>query len=249
MLKNMKGSPNVNVSAMKLAITVCDKIVKQDKNQFFKPFWYTRDLSLKEVKDAVHQIRTTLAKYENVMTIEPLASRLGKYSPEMISSLLSIHWDFMQVENGWGLKSWRFINPRSIRDKILVSLKEVGAPLHFNNIVQHVLLDFDAKKKVTPQAIHNDLIRHKEFVLVGRGLYGLKEWNLPAGTVCDIIKSVLEENKGPMKRQDIIKAVLKKRDIRLGTISLNLQKYPFFRRVGRAVYEYAPELDKRRKKR
>ena len=61
--------------------------------------------------------------------------------------------------------------------------------------------------------------------------------------------SVLVENGGPMKRQEIIKAVLRKRDIRLGTISLNLQKYPFFKRVGRAVYEYDPSLEMPRKKR
>jgi len=52
-----------------------------------------------------------------------------------------------------------------------------------------------------------------------------------------------------MKRQDIIKAVLKKRDIRLGTISLNLQKYAFFKRVGRAIYEYDASLDTRKQKR
>ena len=112
-----------------------------------------------------------------------------------------------------------------------------------------VLNDFKGKKQVTRQAIHNELIRHPEFVLVGRGLYGLKEWGMAAGTVREVIKSVLVENGDPMKRQDIIKAVLKKRDIRLGTISLNLQKYPFFKRVGRAVYEYDPDLETPRKKR
>lgn len=99
------------------------------------------------------------------------------------------------------------------------------------------------KKMVTPQAIHNELIRHGEFVLVGRGLYALKDWDIPAGTVADLIKSVLEENGGPMKRQDIIQKVLEKRDVQIGTISLNLQKYPFFKRVGRAVYEYEGSLD------
>lgn len=249
MLKNLKDSNNINVNAMKLAIRVSDKIFKQEKNQIFRSFWYTKDVKIQDIKTAVQRVFSTIQKHGDVLSLESLSSRLSNFSPEMIHSLLSIHWEFLKTENGWGLKTWRTINPRSIKDKILVSLREEGSPLHFSEIVKRVLHDFDSKKKVTPQAIHNDLIRHEEFVLVGRGLYGLKEWNLPIGTVCDVIVSVLKENKGPMKRQDIIKAVLKKREIRLGTISLNLQKYPFFNRVGRAVYEYAPSLDKRRKKR
>ena len=95
------------------------------------------------------------------------------------------------------------------------------------------------------------MIRHDDFILVGRGLYGLKDWGMVAGTVCDVIKAVLIENNGPMKRQEVIEEVLKKREIRIGTISLNLQKYDFFKRVGRAVYEYDESLDpgKRRRKR
>ena len=133
----------------------------------------------------------------------------------------------------------------------MITLKSSGTPLHFSEIAKHVLNDFKAKKAVTPQAIHNELIRHDDFILVGRGLYGLKDWGMVAGTVCDVIKAVLIENNGPMKRQEVIEEVLKKREIRIGTISLNLQKYDFFKRVGRAVYEYDESLDpgKRRRKR
>lgn len=249
MLKNLKESNKININAMKLAICVSEKIQKQEKNQIFKPFWYTKDLQIQTIKAGVQKITQTIEKHGEPLSLESLASRLNQYSAEMIHSMLQIHWDFLKTEKGWGMKSWRTINPRSIKDKVLVSLRKEGKPLHFSEIVDRVLHNFNSKKKVTPQAIHNDLIRHEEFTLVGRGLYGLKEWNIPSGTVCDIIISVLKENGGPMKRQSIIQAVLKKRDIRLGTISLNLQKYPFFSRVGRAVYEYVPELDKRRQKR
>ena len=39
-----------------------------------------------------------------------------------------------------------------------------------------------------------------------------------------------------MTKKQIIKEVLDKRDVKIGTISLNLQKNPNFVRVGRAVY-------------
>ncbi len=132
----------------------------------------------------------------------------------------------------------------------MISLKNVGRPLHFREITKHVLQDFPSQKTVTPQAIHNELIRHIDFVLVGRGEYALKEWGMVAGTVADVIRLVFtENNNGPISRKELIDQVLKKREIRLGTISLNLQKYPCFKRVGRAVYEYDENLEIPKQKR
>ena len=250
MLKSVDSPKEIDVNAMKLAMRVSDQLVKHEKNQFFRPFWRAKDVQLSEIKSLIKGIRSTLTKHGDVLTTEEIVSALeSKYPETMIRSGLYIDWDFLETDEGWGLKSWRFINPRSIKDKILIALKENDAPLHFTDIIDRVLSDFPSKKPVTPQAIHNELIRHNEFVLVGRGLYGLREWGMAAGTVCEVIKSVLLEHGGPMKRQDIIQEVLKKRDIRLGTISLNLQKYPFFKRVGRAVYEYDASLDTRKRKR
>ncbi len=248
MLKNMSNTKNVDTNAVKLAMRVSDRLAKQDKNQFFRPFWRTSDLSLLEVKNLIRGIQKIMERKHETISVDEIAEKLnGEYPLEMVGSVLFVDWSFKQTSEGWGLTAWRHINPRSIKDKINITFKEVGKPLHFTEIVNHVLADFDAKKMVTHQAIHNELIRHNDFVLVGRGMYALKEWGLPSGTVCDLIVEVLEEHEAPMKRQEIINAVLQKRDIRIGTISLNLQKYPFFRRVGRAVYEYAPELDTRRR--
>lgn len=250
MFQKLEGVDKLDANAMKLAMRVSEKLTKQEKNQFFCAFWRTQDVTLGDVRACIKSIKSTLNKNKEVLLVDELIDKIGEqHAPEMIKSALFIDWGFMETENGWGLKSWRFINPRSIKDKILIALKEQDKPLHFTDIIKHVLNDFQSKKPVTPQAIHNELIRHNEFVLVGRGQYGLKEWGLAEGTVCNVIKSVLLENGGPMKRQDIINATLKKREIRLGTISLNLQKYPFFKRVGRAVYDYDPSLEVAPKKR
>ncbi len=248
MLLNITNTKNIDTNAMKLAMQVSDRMTKQDKNQFYRPFWRASDISLLEVKNLIKDMQKVLKKNKDIMSIEETAKALGDvYAHETIESVLKIDFSFKSTEDGWGLSEWRHINPRSIKDKIMITFKEVGKPMHFTEIVNHVLKDFEAKKMVTHQAIHNELIRHDDFVLVGRGMYALQEWGMPSGTVCDLIRDVLVENGEPMKRQDIINAVLEKREIRVGTISLNLQKYPFFRRVGRAVYEYVPELDKRRR--
>ena len=250
MLKNLIDTKDVDVNAMKLAMKVSAQLEKQEKNQFFRAFWRTSDIALLEVKNCIKEVTKALRSNGDVMEADALVAHFaGKYDAEMIRSVLHIDWGFKSTEEGWGLTAWRHINPRSIKDKIMIVFKDGGKPLHFNDVINHVISDFEAKKTVTHQAIHNELIRHDEFVLVGRGIYALKEWGMPSGTVCDLIKMVLQENDGPMKRQEIIAGVLKKRDIRLGTISLNLQKYPFFERVGRAVYQYNESLDNRRRKR
>lgn len=250
MLKNFDDSSNIEVNTMKLAMRVSDRLVKQEKNQFYRAFWRLSGISLLSVKNSIKEIQDVLKRSKEIMSVEEITEALPTpISQERVDSLLYVDWGFMQIEDSWGLTTWRHINPRSIKDKIMIIFKEEGKPLHFSDVANRVLNDFKGKKQVTRQAIHNELIRHPEFVLVGRGLYGLKEWGMAAGTVREVIKSVLVENGEPMKRQDIIKAVLKKRDIRLGTISLNLQKYPFFKRVGRAVYEYDPSLETPRKKR
>jgi hypothetical protein len=250
MLKSLQNPKNIDVNAMKLAMRVSSKLIKHEKNQFFKPFWRATDISVGEIKNAITEIKRALKKQGDILTIEELSIPFkSKYSKAFIESVLEIDHNFLRTPEGWGLDNWRFINPRSIKDKILISLREIGKPLHFTDIIEHVLNDFNSQKSVTPQAVHNELIRHNDFILVGRGLYGLAEWGLISGTVCDVIKSVFQENTGALSRQDIIEKVLEKREIRLGTISLNLQKYPFFKRVGRAVYIYEPALETVRRKR
>lgn len=248
MLQNMQETKDIDTNALRLAVRVSENITKQDKNQFYRPFWRLSEVSGVQVKGLIKQLQKILRARKDVMSTKELSLALEeKYDPKMIEAVLHVDWTFKATEDGWGLTSWRHINPKSIKDKIMISLNNNGSPLHFTEIVNRVLSDFNSKKMVTNQAIHNELIRHDDFVLVGRGMYALKDWGLAAGTVCDIIRDVLIENEGPMKRQEIIEAVLKRRDIRLGTISLNLQKYDFFKRVGRAVYDYVPELDKRRR--
>ena len=59
-----------------------------------------------------------------------------------------------------------------------------------------------------------------------------------------IKKLTLPQMPKQMSKQEIIDGVLGQRQVKKGTISLNLQKNPQFVRVGRAVYE----LDKKYKK-
>jgi hypothetical protein len=160
-----------------------------------------------------------------------------KPTAELINSCMTIDKRMKESENGWGLMEWRFVNPRSIRDKAIIILKEAKKPLHFIDIANHISEIGFQRKIVTQQAVHNELIRYDDFVLIGRGLYALKDWGYKPGTVADVIEKLLKE-KGPLSKKEIIREVQKQREVQLGTISLNLQKNPHFVRVGRAVYDY-----------
>jgi DNA-directed RNA polymerase delta subunit len=66
------------------------------------------------------------------------------------------------------------LNPRTLRDKIVYVLKKEKTPMHFIEIANKVT-DY-LGEQVKLNTIHNELIRNDEFVLIGRGIYALKEW-------------------------------------------------------------------------
>ncbi|MCY1376380.1 HB1, ASXL, restriction endonuclease HTH domain [compost metagenome] len=128
------------------------------------------------------------------------------------------------------------MNPKNIRDKIYVILAENEKPLHFSEIAE-AIKDSDFKRKdVTTQAIHNELIKDKRFVLIGRGIYALDSWGFSKGTVADIITDVLKNASEPLHRDEIVKRVLKSRQVKETTILLNLQSKSQFKRVAKATY-------------
>jgi DNA-directed RNA polymerase delta subunit len=133
------------------------------------------------------------------------------------------------------------VNPKNIRDKIYVILKEHGRHMHFNEIAETIKKSDFKRRDVTTQAIHNELIKDKRFVLIGRGIYALKEWGYQKGTVADIISEVLREAGEPLHRDEIVKRVLKSRFVKETTILLNLQGKPQFKRVAKATYKLDEE--------
>lgn len=133
------------------------------------------------------------------------------------------------------------VNPRNIKDKIYVVLKQNSQPMHFSDIASQIASSNFKRKDVTKQAIHNELIKDKRFVLIGRGIYALNEWGYKKGTVADIIADVIKQNGQPMYRDDIVKQVLKRRKVKETTVLLNLQARPEFKRVAKATYDFVPK--------
>ena len=242
-LNNILSSQTVDANIIKLALNINPNLIKMDKTNVFQPFWRLQSIALDGVKNIVTKGIALLNKNSDVMSDSDIASELKPLlkdqntTPELILSALEVDKRVKRVKEGFGLMSWRHINPRSIRDKAYIVLKKSTNPLHFVDIANKIGESGFDKKVVTTQAVHNELIRYDQFVLVGRGLYALKEWGFKKGTVADVIEDLLKK-KSPMTKQEIIEGVLKQRQVKKGTISLNLQKNPNFVRVGRAVYKF-----------
>ena len=244
-LKQIKGSSDVDGAVLRLSFSIDNEMVAGKRSNTYVPFWRLDSLSMQDIGLIVTNMVKILKKRKSCMQSDELISAIQSLnlfegrmpSSELISSCLGIDERLREITEGWGLTEWRFVRPRSIRDKVEIILKKTGEPLHFMEIANRIREATFDHKNVTVQAVHNELIRYPEFVLVGRGLYALKEWGYEAGTVADVIERILQD-KGPLSKKEIIAEVAKQRTVKVGTISLNLQKMPYFKRVGRAVYAF-----------
>ena len=193
----------------------------------------------KDTKEKIDNIVKTIKAYKKPINIEELHAQTDYEQPSHVSGLASVSKLLATLNNHWGLTKWPTVNPKNIRDKIYVILAENGKPLHFSEIAKAIKASDFKRKDVTTQAIHNELIKDKRFVLIGRGIYALDSWGYSKGTVSDIITDVLREAGEPLHRDDIVRRVLKKRQVKETTILLNLQSKPQFKRVAKATYALA----------
>ena len=136
----------------------------------------------------------------------------------------------------WGLPEWSDICPRGTRERAYLVVHAEKKPLHFREIAAKIdLSGLQKPGKVThPQTVHNELIKDKRFVLVGRGTYALVEWGFRRGTVRDVVEEILRERGVPMKRNELVSEVLKVRDVKASTVVINLNA--FFARTPEGLY-------------
>lgn len=132
----------------------------------------------------------------------------------------------------WGHVSWNEISPKTVNDKIYLVLKNYGKPLHFTEIAELINeTNFD-HKKTNSATVHNELILDDKYVLIGRGMYGLKEWGFKQGTVTQVIKDILKSSSEPLVKEEIIKKVLDSRMVKESTINLALSNRKNFQKIG-----------------
>jgi hypothetical protein len=135
----------------------------------------------------------------------------------------------------WGRTESPHVRVRNTRDFAYLTLKRHGSPMHFNEVAKGIEKLFG--REAHPATTHNELIKDNRFVLVGRGLYALKEWGYQPGIVRDVIKGILER-ESPLTRDEIVDRVKRERYVKDATIAVNLQN-PMFSRLPDGKYALA----------
>lgn len=125
----------------------------------------------------------------------------------------------------WGLTSSPNVRVKGVRDYAYLVIRRHGSPLHFREVTEKIEDLFDKEAHVA--TTHNELIKDERFVLVGRGLYALKEWGYITGVVREVIQKILEKH-GPLTRDEVVDKVLKERYVKENTIVVNLQNDEYF---------------------
>lgn len=208
------------------------------------PFYHFREstelYSFWTIEQALHQkAETILGKITRIFEKEkkpfPENDFFQFFKNENTELFLSIVEIAKRIEKGplnqFGLTDWPEIKPKGVRDKAYLTLKKIKKPLHFRKLAElasRIESECCASKKVFPQTVHNELIRDERFVLIGRGIYALKEWGYKTGTVRDVIADILKTTEKPLTKKEIIKQVLGQRMVKKNTILLNLQDKSLF---------------------
>ena len=237
--------PQNEAALITLLCDVSNEISKIKKTKKIQKAWSIKSKVDTKNINSILKIGVQILKDEK-KTITPIdflnrvqnqlkEKKKGLFSRSTLSNIFQASFEIKLIDEGYGLSKWRTVCPKSIRDKAIIVFNRYCKPLHFSEVCELIHQSKFDNKKVTLQAVHNELIRYNDFVLIGRGIYALQDWGFTTGTVKDIIHQILD-NQGPLTKTKIIEEVLKERKVKIGTISLNLQKHPEFKRVGRAVY-------------
>lgn len=240
LLKILPNITHQEIQDLHLALSLDSEIHFESNTLKTNPYWRTTQFSEAWVSKVGAQGIKILNKNKHVMSSEKLAEKINEalnseLNPNVITNLLRVTKEYKFTEEGIGLYSWRHINPRTLRDKIQYIFNREKKPLHFEKIADLIREAKFDQKSANIQAIHNELIRNDTFILIGRGIYALKDWGYKTGTVSDVITEILADGT-PRTREEITKAVLDQRHVKTITIYLNLKNKSQFARIGRDKY-------------
>lgn len=212
-----------------LTLVLGDVFVKEKESDEFKHRWHVNQDLADQVHDALRRLYDNLSDDELVQEAELIDSFLTELrdinqehkNEEILKRWLSISKTIGKNPLGeWGRAHSPNVRAKGMRDFAYLVIKRHGSPMHFREVAETITELF--KRKAHEATCHNELIKDERFVLVGRGIYALKEWGYSAGPVKEVITEILSR-QGPLTREEVIDAVRKERYVKDNTILINLQ--------------------------
>lgn len=199
-------------------------------NKDFHPLWATGSASLAKAQKIISSLYRKLAELKKPLTLLELA-KFASQNTSVLESYLEVSKKIQKNSAGvFGLKDWPEINPRGVKDRAYLLFKKTQEPLHFTKVA-------DMLEGSLVQTVHNELIRDPRFILVGRGMYALKEWGYEPGQVKDVISRILKEGRKPLTREEVLNKVLAQRMVKENTVFLNLNNKKYFSRTAQGKYQ------------
>jgi hypothetical protein len=193
------------------------RFLRINQNREFYSLW-TADLnSLEKVKKLLSLICEFFEKERKLMNLKEIAFRF-KVKENLLEGFLELSKRVGKNKEGlYGLVEWPEIRPKKLSDKAYLVFKELKKPLHFTEVAKKI-------EGANLKSIHNELIRDERFVLIGRGMYALKEWGFIPGEVKELIFKFLKE-EGPLTKEEILEKIKRQRMVKESTVLINLAKY------------------------
>jgi hypothetical protein len=217
-------------------LVVGEPFQKLKEDDDFRHRWHVNEELARKVEEALRKLYGSLSNQdllpESEMTnkfLQHLEDVSEKYkNQEVVKRWLNISKAIGKNALGdWGVSKSSNIKTKGVRDYAFLVIRKHGSPIHFRDVAKQITAMFNKKAHVA--TTHNELIKDKRFVLVGRGLYALAEWGYVPGVVRDVIKAVIEKS-GPLSKEEVIDKVMKERYVKENTIIVNLQNPKYFKR-------------------
>lgn len=217
-------------------LVICDSFIRRKEDKEFTHQWYVDEDLVKQVHSALRNLYDNLSDDDLVTEPDLIDTFLSKlkdtnkkyHQEEIIKRWLSLSKTIAKNPLGeWGIATSPNVRAKGMRDYAYLAIKRHGSPMHFTEVAKAITELFQKNAHVA--TCHNELIKDKRFVLVGRGLYALSEWGYSRGVVKEVLKEILNK-EGPLDRNEIVNRVRKERYVKDNTILVNLQDSSIFKR-------------------
>ena len=213
-----------------------DFFTKHKEDDDFAHRWSVDKETSEYVHDSLRKLYSSLADdqlIEESKMIEMFLNHLKDVSEEFKNEEILRRWLSLSKKIGknplgeWGVAHSPNVSARGVRDYAFLVLRKHGSPMHFTEVAKAIGEHFDKRAHVA--TTHNELIKDKRFVLVGRGLYALQEWGYSTGVVRDVISDIIKKH-GPLTKEDVVDRVMRERYVKPNTILVNLQNPKYFKK-------------------